>query len=179
MQALRNITEKLSKLLNSIALVLLFFTAAITVINVISRAAFNAPIFGVTELVQYGVLAAVALAAPFGTLNHCHPTVDILVDALPVKVRNGFRVFTNVMTMVFFGVFAVKLWPFLIDMIHSHRVTESLFIPYWIINAFIELCMISVFIVELILCVEHIYLLSKGKNDFKDIDAGAEKEAEK
>jgi len=179
MQALRNITEKLAKFLNGIALALLFFTAAITVINVISRAAFNAPIFGITELVQYGVLAAVALAAPFATMNHCHPTVDILVDALPVKVKNGFRIFTNILSMGFFGLFAVKLWPFLIDMLHSHRTTESLFIPYWIINAFIELCMIAVFIVELIMCVEHIYLLIKGKNDFKDLEEGAEKEAGK
>ena len=179
MQVLRNITEKLSQFLNTIALILLTLTAAITVINVISRAAFHAPIFGVTELVQYGILAAVALAAPFSTLNHCHPTVDILVDALPVKVRNGFRIFTNVMTMCFFGLFAIKMWPFLAEMFNSHRTTESLFIPYWIINAFIELCMISVFIVELILCLEHIYLLIKGKNDFEDLMEGVEKEAEK
>lgn len=179
MAKIKGVCEKVAMALNYIAMVFMTFAVAITVVNVLSRSIFNAPIFGVTELVQYSVLAAVSLSAAYGTLTGCHPGVEILVDALKPKAKNAIKIFTNVLTMVFFGYFAVKLWPIMTKMMGSHRVTESLFIPYWIINAFIEICMIFVFIVEIILCVEHIYLLIKGKSDFDaETEAVAEVEAE-
>lgn len=170
MQKVKRVCEGIAKAFNYVSLCLIFFATAITVVNVISRSVFKAPIFGVTELVQYSTLGAVSLAAAYGTLRNTHPKVEILIDALKPRAKNAFAIFTNILTVVFFGLFGWKLWPIMTEMIFSHRTTESLFIPYWIINAFVELCMITVFIVEIILCVEHIYLLKKGKNDFDEIE---------
>ncbi|MDR0851523.1 MAG: TRAP transporter small permease [Clostridiales Family XIII bacterium] len=162
MAKVKKVIYKASLYLENISLVFLSLTALITVVNVLSRAFFNHPIFGITEGVQYAIFAAVCLGAANCTLLNQHAKVGIIVEALKPKAQKITGVVTHIMSIGFFAVVTVRLWPGMVETFHSTRTTESYAIPYWYINLFIIICFIMVTIVLLYqLVVQIIALTSK------------------
>lgn len=122
------------------------------VLNVISRQ-LGYPLFGITELVQYGTLAAISLAAANTTYLRSHPSVGILVDAFGVRGKAIASIITDLISAAILGYIGWNLLPAAIKEFQGFRTTESLFIPYWIINALILFCIFSVMLCLLILTV--------------------------
>ncbi len=131
------------------AAAIMAFLAVLIGINVISRRFFNAPIYGSTELVQYGTLAAISLAAANTTLRREHPCVGLVVDALPPVGKSILRMITDCVCTVLLGLVTINLWPYFMEQYQSPRTTETLFIPYWIISGMILFCIFTVALVML------------------------------
>lgn len=122
------------------------------VLNVISRQ-LGYPIFGITELVQYGTLAAISLAAANTTYLRSHPSVGILIDTFGVRGKAIASIITDLISAAILGYVGWNLLPTAIKEFQGYRTTESLFIPYWIINALILFCIFSVMLCLVILAV--------------------------
>ncbi len=55
-------------------------------LNVVMRNVFGAPIFGLLDLVEYGMLLVTLLGAPWVLSQSAHVVVDLLTGALPDRV---------------------------------------------------------------------------------------------
>jgi TRAP-type C4-dicarboxylate transport system permease small subunit len=125
--------------------------AFLVVLNIFTRRFLGMPIFGITEIVQYGTLAAISLAAANTTYLRNHPCVSILVDSFGPRAKSLTYAATELISTGMLGYVGWNLIPNTIKEFNGFRTTESLFIPYWIISAMILFCIISVMITELIL----------------------------
>lgn len=107
MRGLWNIFDKLLRLCAAASgAVICAIVVGITV-NVVLRNAFGTPIYGLLELVEYGLLLVALLGAPWVLSKHAHVTVDILSTALPLPVRN---IHTRALTTLGFVVSLVICW---------------------------------------------------------------------
>ena len=82
-------------------------TALAISLNVILRNAAGTTIFGLLDAVEYGLLAATFLAAPWVLAKHAHVTVDLVTAALP---RAPAWQLARLTAAAGFAVSAVFLW---------------------------------------------------------------------
>jgi TRAP-type C4-dicarboxylate transport system permease small subunit len=66
-------------------------------VNLVLRACCESPVYGLLDAVEYGLMAATFLAAPWVLRNNAHVTVDIVTLALPEGVRGPLARLVNVM----------------------------------------------------------------------------------
>lgn len=152
----RKIISTIYKYTEYIGCAIIALLAFLVVLNVITRRFFSLPIFGITEIVQYGTLAAISLAAANTTYLRNHPSVSILVDLLKPKAKSLTYAVTELISMSMLGYVGWNLIPNTVKEFNGFRTTESLFIPYWIISAMILFCILSVMVTELILMITDI-----------------------
>jgi TRAP-type C4-dicarboxylate transport system permease small subunit len=88
--------------------ILLFGMMWITLIDVIGRYVFNAPLPAAYELTELSMGILVFTGLPLGTARQEHITVTIL--SLPVNFRRIQSVFVSLLGAVVVGFFAWRLW---------------------------------------------------------------------
>ncbi|MEA4954519.1 MAG: TRAP transporter small permease [Pseudoflavonifractor sp.] len=152
----RKVISTIYKYTEYIGCAIIALLAFLVVLNVITRRFFSLPIFGITEIVQYGTLAAISLAAANTTYLRNHPSVSILVDLLKPKAKSLTCAVTELISMGMLGYVGWNLIPNTVKEFNGFRTTESLFIPYWVISAMILFCILSVMVTELILMITDI-----------------------
>lgn len=81
--------------------------AALIPIDLVLRNAFDASIYGLLDAIEYGLLAATFLAAPWVLSINAHVSVDLFVALLAGRAR---RVADTLANLVGAGAAAVFLW---------------------------------------------------------------------
>ena len=76
-------------------------------LNVLMRNAFGTPIFGLLDLVEYGLLLVTLLGAPWVLSQSAHVVVDLLTGALPE--RTALRT-ARAVAMIGATVSAIMVW---------------------------------------------------------------------
>ena len=148
-----------------VSCVILAFLAVLIGINVLSRRFFNAPIYGSTELVQYGTLAAICFASANTTWRREHPCVGLLIDALKPRGRSIARMLTDLASAVILAICGINLIPFFVEQVVSARVTETLYIPYWIISGLILFAIFTVMLVMAALTIYDVIAIVKPETN--------------
>lgn len=78
--------------------------------DVIGRYAFNSPIPGAYELVEYLMAVIVPFCVAYSAAQKCHVGVDILVERLPLKIRIVVDIITQTVTIVLLGFLIWQGW---------------------------------------------------------------------
>lgn len=86
--------------------------------DVVARAAVNAPLHGVVELVEIMVLASVMLGMPEVFLRDEQIRVDLIDDLLPARLLAVLKVVALVLSIVLLAVFAINVYQPMLD---AHR----------------------------------------------------------
>lgn len=113
-----------------IALVLMMVQ---TVVDVVMKNLFGAPIEGNLEIVSvYHMVAIVFLPLALVELKHEHITVDLVVRHFPKGLRRFSDSFGYAVSAVFFGILAYQTW---LDAVKAFRIDEilmtSILITIW------------------------------------------------
>jgi TRAP-type C4-dicarboxylate transport system permease small subunit len=120
----------------------LFATMAITVVDVVMRYAFNAPLaFAYDLIAQYLLVAAFFLALSYTLRVDGHMNVDMLLVAIASpRARAGLRAVGDALSLAFFLALlyagfasAYEAWD------RAERLTGALPLPIWISQAFVPL----------------------------------------
>ena len=90
-----------------LAAVVFACVAALIPIDLVLRNAFDASIYGLLDAIEYGLLAATFLAAPWVLSINAHVSVDLFVALLAGRAR---RVADTLANLVGAGAAAVFLW---------------------------------------------------------------------
>lgn len=84
---LERIIHFLTKIFQWVAMFLLFFMMAITVVDVIGRY-FSSPLKGTFEMTNYALALIVFLGLAYAQRENAHITVDIIVEKFPTFMQN-------------------------------------------------------------------------------------------
>lgn len=107
-------------------------TAVAITLNVILRNTAGTTIFGLLDVVEYGLLAATFLAAPWVLAQSAHVAVDLVTAALPTAVA---RPLARVTALVGFAVSAVFLWyaveAAMTSAARGSMIRTALVVPEW------------------------------------------------
>lgn len=109
----------------------LIVVTALTVLSVIGRAGFNAPILGDSEIVEIGVAYAIFSFLAYCQMRRANVIVDFFTARAPAVVRNGLDAASNI---VFAAVVCVLTWRLALGGIETFRRDDfSMFlqIPVW------------------------------------------------
>lgn len=90
--------------------VLLFVLMAVTMIDVVGRYVFNAPLQGGTELIQMIMAALIYSALPSVCRQEGHIAVDLLDHLTPARLVPARQILVNLVGAVILGVIAWRLW---------------------------------------------------------------------
>lgn len=82
-----NIVKKVSKGFENIAAVILFLTAVLVIVNVISRGVFNKPVVGTFDLILIFTTAMIALSIAYCAVGDGHISISVFIDKLPKRVQ--------------------------------------------------------------------------------------------
>jgi len=96
----------LSRFLAYASVTVLIAVALATVVDVVLRYVFNAPLFGLQDAAELGLLAVVFLAMPYCGLTGGHVAIDILVERLGAGLRLGALFFARLVGIMVFGILA-------------------------------------------------------------------------
>lgn len=75
-------------------------TAAMISVNVVLRNLFGSPIYGLLDAVEYGLLVATFLGAPWVLWKRGHVTVDLITAALPDSLAAPLARLTSLIGLV-------------------------------------------------------------------------------
>jgi TRAP-type C4-dicarboxylate transport system permease small subunit len=128
MERFLEIVLKTSKIMNVVAGIALTLMMALTVIDVLGRAAGH-PILGTFEIVSLFAIVVTAFALPSTTWNRRHVYMELLLDKLPQRNRDVLNVFTRILCMVLFVIMGVNLFQVAAEFSKAREVTTALDIP--------------------------------------------------
>ena len=119
--------------------------AVLIPIDLVLRNAFDAPIYGLLDAIEYGLLAATFLAAPWVLSINAHVSVDLLVATLAGRARRLADALAN---LVGAGAAAVLLWFAVVAAVQSIErgtmIRTAFVIPEWWVLAVAPVSMVLV-----------------------------------
>ena len=92
---------------------------------------FNKPIPGTYELVGFLGTVIVAFALAFTSMEKGHIAVEILVNKLPQRVQYVIEAFTNLVSVLLFGLIACQAAIYAMDIKKSGEVSLTLQMPVY------------------------------------------------
>lgn len=130
MKSFRKITDKLTIWLVNLGWPFLTLTAIVVILSIFKRLIFKSPIPGTVEIVQYGVMTAIACGIPRVTFVKAHTRVTILLEMIKNRhVRAVLDLLTSIMAIAVFGMMTYQLYLGAIDVAANKQVTEFFGIP--------------------------------------------------
>lgn len=115
--------------------VLAYAAAAIlTVADIVGRR-FGAPVDGVVDLVQLGVLSGAWLVIPYAFLVGAHVGVDLLVELFPRRLKRTLRIATALVAAGLLGLMLQACWDAFQQQVTFGDRSQQLGIPifwYWV-----------------------------------------------
>jgi TRAP-type transport system small permease protein len=152
--------ERMAGWAEAIAMAALLAMAALVVLQVIARDGFHLGFAWADELARYAGLTIVYLTAPLLLLNNKHVLVDILVNALPHRLRAAVDCLNEVLMVLFCAVF---LWGGSVFMQRAGKFsTPALGLPNLVFYAPVMLGMVLLFAASLIRLARHVTRLRRG-----------------
>ena len=132
MQKLEDLYCGLLAGLAAVAGLIFGLTAVAITVNVVLRAAFSSAIFGLFEAIEYGLLAATFLAAPWVLARNAHVTVDIGLMGLSDRQRGLVGRLTNLLGAGLCAIFVYySLSAALASAARGSMIRTSFVIPEW------------------------------------------------
>jgi TRAP-type C4-dicarboxylate transport system permease small subunit len=118
--------------LAGVAGVIFGLTAVLISVNVVLRAGFTSAIFGLYEAIEFGLLAATFLAAPWVLARNAHVTVDIGLMVLPPRQQRRIGRLTNLLGALLCAIFVYySLTATLASAARGSMIRTSFVIPEW------------------------------------------------
>lgn len=117
------------KLLGSVCMALLFGLAGVTVLDVVGRYWFDAPISGAFELTQLMLAALIFAALPLTTAARGHVEVDLIAGALPQLLRPAIAWLGAIVSAAALAVFSWRLAVHAVRLAADGSVTNALDVP--------------------------------------------------
>lgn len=120
----------------------------LSVVNVVARVLFKAPVYGAIEIVSYGALICAALAAAQNELDDGNATMTLFIDIMRPKVKAFFLALSHVLCAIFYAVISYRFFLNISDSIVNNQFTQTLSMPMGIFYAvlfvgFLLLCITS------------------------------------
>ncbi|SEQ82184.1 TRAP transporter small permease [Thalassovita taeanensis] len=120
--------------------VLLLGMMGLTVVDVIGRYLFNAPLLGAMELTEVILAAVIFLGLTAVSLSDGHVTVDLLTDRMPIRWHPWRLALTGVFSGVVLSVVAWRIWIYASQIGGYGGSTTSLSIPIAPLGYFCAIC---------------------------------------
>lgn len=124
------VEDALQRILGTLAGLVLVALVAITVRDVVGRALFDAPLLGVPELTQLGVVASVYLGLAFAESARSHIRVDLIYETLGPRGRRALDAVSGLVTIAVVGLLSWRLTEYALSYTGQDRVLGGLGIPY-------------------------------------------------
>ncbi|MFW6076365.1 MAG: TRAP transporter small permease [Hyphomicrobiales bacterium] len=132
MPRLEDLYNRLLAGLAALAGVIFGLTAVLITVNVVLRAGFSSAIFGLFDAIEFGLLAATFLAAPWVLARNAHVTVDIALMTLSDRQRRLVGRLTNLLGAALCAVFIYySLTATLASAARGSMIRTSFAIPEW------------------------------------------------
>jgi len=133
------VTEKLSRVLNGIALCALTFIMLLTVSDVVGRF-FGHPIVGTFEVVGFCGAVVIGFALPLTTWQRGHIFVDFVTQKMPKSAKKWLDLSTRVLCIVLFAVVGWNLFIYSAKLMHSGEVSLTIQIPFYPFSYGVGVC---------------------------------------
>lgn len=144
-------------LLSGVSAVAMFTMMALTLVDVLGRYLFSAPVTGAYELTELLLAAVIFLGLPLVTADDNHIAVDILDSALSDRVRAVQAWLIALVNIAAFGIFAWILWDKAFKVLQYGDTTAVLEISYaWlgflmaITTSFATLVLVAQLLIKLV-----------------------------
>jgi len=138
-------------ILGGLAAFVLFVLMLLTVVDVIGRGVFNAPLPGGFELTELMMAALVFSALPAVTLRENHIVIDLLDFMMPAWIVVPRQIVINIFCAGVLGLWAWRTWVWGDRMAGYGDVTEFLKIPLAPISYFISVLSAATGVILLVL----------------------------
>ena len=103
---MKNFIDKATKAFRVASCVIFAFIIIVTMINIIGRTLFNAPISGAVEIIEYGFMLAIAVVMARTGFENKHVSVDLVTMNLGPKGKKAFYIFGSLCGVIAFGIIA-------------------------------------------------------------------------
>lgn len=120
-----------SRVINGIGMGAITFDMVLIFIDVVCRKAFNTPIKGTYELVEFGMLIMIVLALAYTQMMKGHISVELIVEKFPKRVQAILEVFTNLICLGFWGAIAYQGFFQASEQVKKGITSANLMIPLW------------------------------------------------
>ena len=144
---------------------LLVALTAVTVVDVVGRYVFNAPLSGASELTEFLLLGIIFIGLPAITLDDDHVAIDLVTSHLSIKPRAVLKFFARVLSAGFFGFLGWQLLE------HAHRLELYQDITVFLRIPFAPFCTAAAYLMmlcSLILCVQIVRPLFQRNSGVSD-----------
>jgi TRAP-type C4-dicarboxylate transport system permease small subunit len=125
--SLRRHLSGVTVLMNNIGTVIIVLGMLLACGDVAARNLFNAPFFGVPELMKMTIVAIVFLQLPHAVITGRMIRSDVFLDSLPAAPRRAINTFHMVCGALFLAAVAVGVWPQLVE-----AIKYNLFVGVWV-----------------------------------------------
>jgi TRAP-type C4-dicarboxylate transport system permease small subunit len=123
MARIKGWVESLSGIMDKMAAIAVVLTMLVIVANIIMRSVFRNPLTGIMDYVMILTAVTIALALASCAVQNGHIAVDLVIEKLPVRVRNVIDTFTNLTSFVFWSLAAI----FMLDYANNMAITGTMF----------------------------------------------------
>ena len=172
---LRKAIDKVTYIFTIISCVVFLIVVLIVCANIIGRTAFNRPINGTVEMVQYGALFCAGMVVCRTGFEERHIVVSVFIDKYPKRVRALTIAVGKLIGTAVFGVLAYLYIRRIPEAIASGKVTDSFRLPFEYVYAMMVLCFAAgalVFFYQ-VFAYMHSFITGKGApHDPNTIDTG-------
>ena len=128
---MKNFIDKATKAFRVASCVIFAFIIIVTMVNIIGRTLFNAPISGAVEIIEYGFMLAIAVVMASTGFENKHVSVDLVTMNLGPKGKKAFYIFGSLCGVIAFGIIAyLCLTDAITYTTGTSRLTETLHLPY-------------------------------------------------
>lgn len=128
--ALARVERACRALLNGTAAIAMFTMMALTMVDVLGRYLFSAPLSGAYEVTELLLAAVIFIGLPLVTADDAHIAVDLLDGALNDRVRAVQAWLIRFINIAAFSIFAWLLWENAFKVLRYEDTTSVLKIPY-------------------------------------------------
>lgn len=161
---LKRTIDKITYVFTVISCIVFLFVVLIVCANIIGRAAFNHPINGTVEMVQYGALFCAGMVICRTGFEERHIVVSVFIDKYSKRVRALTIAIGKLIGTAVFGVLAYLYILRIPETISSGKVTDSFRLPFEYVYAMMVLCFAAgalVFFYQIFVYI-HIFITGKG-----------------
>ena len=118
-----------TKVLDSLATLVLFAVMMVVVLNILMRVLFNTPIYGTYEIVSYGSLIMAVCSLAACEMQNGNISVPILLERISKKANRILAIFTTTISAVGFAIVTWKMFEYGMKKQALGEVTGDLRIP--------------------------------------------------
>jgi len=133
---MKKFIDKATAAFRVVSCVIFAIIIIVTMIHIIGRTLFDRPISGAVEVVQYGFMLAIAVVMARTGFEDKHVAVDLITMNFAPRLKKSFYAFGALCGTITFGGISFLTFKEIIAYIGG-RTTETLHIPYSILNAVI------------------------------------------